>query len=178
MPLDFDRVRECGAEFDAAMTAAVGTRTPYSAEAARRFMNEEIEEFQDATSVTERVDAVIDALYYLSNAVARGGPPEWLFSVVSSLNAAITMIDLVPCFEIVHAANMSKFLLPGGFLRDGKWQKPPGFTPPDAALRVELDRQVAASRPQQLERQGALCCAVDPQLDRAVLVLGTVWPWA
>lgn len=50
--------------------------------------------------------------------------------------------QLEPGWDIVHKTNMAKFN--GGYRRaDGKWMKPPGWTPPD--LQAELDRQTQAA---------------------------------
>ncbi|MDX1545751.1 MAG: hypothetical protein R3247_02115 [Rhodothermales bacterium] len=51
-------------------------------------------------------------------------------------------LDDEPLLEEVDAANLRKFG-EGGYRRaDGKWMKPPGWTPPD--IRGVIDRQAAA----------------------------------
>jgi predicted HAD superfamily Cof-like phosphohydrolase len=71
----------------------------------------------DALAVaTEQADAMVDAMYYTYNAASKAG------------------IDLDPLFREVHAANERKRFPDGQFHRraDGKVEKPPGWTPPDA----------------------------------------------
>jgi predicted HAD superfamily Cof-like phosphohydrolase len=57
-------------------------------------------------------------------------------------------VDLEPFFAEVHRANMAKL---GGFRRaDGKWMKPPDWTPPDIegllAAKYGWSRATTSSR--------------------------------
>lgn len=91
------------------------------------FMDEEIQEFRDAKTLTEQADAMIDLIYFaLGTLVAMCVRPGVLW-------------------QLVHGANMSK-VWPDGKVRkrggDGKTMKPPGWTAPDAAIEREIARQL------------------------------------
>jgi len=130
--LSADRLIECGIEFHNAMSARV--KTPeYSEAHTRRMVADEKQESEEATSFWEFIDAIVDALLYLANAVARGGPRCYLDHSVARLSKSSKLLGLA--VEIVHTANMTKFSLPGGFIRDCKWQKPPTFAPYDIHLQ-------------------------------------------
>jgi predicted HAD superfamily Cof-like phosphohydrolase len=118
------------------MTEATKKETPYNIAHLRRMIFDELEEFEEATKPHEKVDALLDLLYYLANAVARGGPEELLERAVTNVNG---WVDVEPLFEIVHTANMSKFTLPGGHMKGDKWMKPPNFIPPDAEIARYLE---------------------------------------
>ncbi|HWF58813.1 MAG TPA: MazG nucleotide pyrophosphohydrolase domain-containing protein [Nitrospira sp.] len=55
-------------------------------------------------------------------------------------------IDMEPVFQEVHRSNLSKV---GGYKRaDGKWVKPPTYSPADVQSIVEVQReQLSAERP-------------------------------
>lgn len=59
-----------------------------------------------------------------------------------SVGTAIALgIDMVPIWDLVQSANMAKFG-PGSWKReDGKQMKPPGWTPPDEAIKQEIKNQ-------------------------------------
>jgi predicted HAD superfamily Cof-like phosphohydrolase len=81
-----------------------------------KLIQEEAEEFAQAVAdgdLVEMVDALCDLLYVTYGAAVDLG------------------VDLEPFFAEVHRSNMEKV---GGTRRaDGKWLKPPGWTPPDVA---------------------------------------------
>jgi predicted HAD superfamily Cof-like phosphohydrolase len=86
-------------------------------------VNEEAAEFQEAVKrgdLIETIDAMCDLMYVV-------------------LGAAVTFgIDLAPFFAEVHRSNMSKV---GGHKReDGKWVKPPTYSP--ANLAPTLAQQI------------------------------------
>ena len=89
------------------------------------WMEEEIGEFIEASSIEEQADAMIDLIYFaLGTLVEIGVRPQALF-------------------DIVHGANMRK-LWPDGrphYNSDSKVIKPAGWTDPEPLLRAELERQ-------------------------------------
>ena len=91
------------------------------------WMEEEVQEFRQAQTLTEQVDAMIDILYFaLGTLVEMGVKPESIFN-------------------IVHEANMSK-CFPDGKPRyrpsDGKVIKPPTWQDPAPKIEAELKRQI------------------------------------
>ena len=154
-------------------------------------VQDEMKELEDAKDEAERVDAVLDATYYILDhlgkfafeetvqvlRVSRTGKAqmecnnlesfawfveesirsqskwntdtEWSDSVKLLVDLAEKFVgglyelgvDPVPVWKLIHQANMTKFG-PGGYCReDGKWVKPPNFTPPDDLIRKEIARQ-------------------------------------
>lgn len=81
----------------------------------RKLIREEAFELMDAIEADDIIgiaDGIADLVY-----VAVGA-------------ALVYGIDMEPVFNEVHRANMTKFA-PGGYLNDnGKWCKPPDWTPP------------------------------------------------
>lgn len=85
---------------------------------------DELKELEEAKDVTEEVDALLDATYYILQHLSDTG------------------IDIKPIWKLIHTANMTKFG-PGGYLNEqGKWCKPKDFVPPDDDIRKEIDRQI------------------------------------
>jgi predicted HAD superfamily Cof-like phosphohydrolase len=87
-------------------------------------VNSEMIELAQAQTLTDQVDALLDAIYYIQD-------------------CAIKMnVDLDPLFEIVHAANMRK-VVDGKLIKDkkGKVCKPEGWYGPELELSEELKRQ-------------------------------------
>lgn len=91
----------------------------------RQMVNDEMEELEDATSITEQADALVDAMYYICDFAVRNG------------------INLDPIFDIVHTANMQK-VVNGKVIRreDGKILKPEGWEDPAPKLEAEMARQI------------------------------------
>ena len=91
----------------------------------REMVNDELDELDEAVTLDEEEDALLDAIYYLcSNAVKHGHNLDKLFS-------------------IVHSANMAK-IVDGKVIRrksDGKVIKPEGWVDPKPLLVKEIDRQ-------------------------------------
>jgi predicted HAD superfamily Cof-like phosphohydrolase len=88
-----------------------------------KMVMDELDELKEAKDETEEVDALLDATYYIFDHLAKTG------------------LDIRPVWKLIHEANMTKFG-PGGHRReDGKWCKPPNFTPPDDKIREEITRQ-------------------------------------
>lgn len=86
---------------------------------------EEIQEFQDAETIEDQADAMIDTIYLaLGTLVEMGIRPEKLF-------------------DIVHDANMSKLWEDGKprYREDGKVMKPPTWKNPEPLLHQEIIRQ-------------------------------------
>jgi len=90
------------------------------------WMREELEEFQQASSIHDQADAMVDLIYFaLGTLVEMGVRPGRLF-------------------DIVHEANMKK-LWPDGkvhYAADGKVIKHTSWQPPEPQLIQEIDRQV------------------------------------
>jgi len=90
-----------------------------------RLIAEELKELSESDSLESWADALADLVYVTVGAAVASG------------------IDLDGVFRVVHAANMRKFG-PGSARRaDGKWLKPPDWTPPD--IQKELQRQRASA---------------------------------
>lgn len=103
------------------------TGKPFSGKIDRRFIinmvSDELEELLEAKDEAEEVDALLDATYYILDHLAKTG------------------LDIRPLWTRIHQANMEKFG-PGGYMReDGKWMKPPNFTPPDDDIRRMIKEQ-------------------------------------
>ena len=83
------------------------------------WMREEIQEFLDARTIAEEVDALVDCLYFV-------------------IGTAVEMnVDLSEPFEMVHNANMQK-LFPDGkphYNQDNKVINPEGGVAPDEKIR-------------------------------------------
>jgi len=91
------------------------------------WMREEISELENAETLADQSDAVIDLIYFALGTLVEMG------------------VDGEPLFHIVHNINMKK-LWPDGKPRfresDHKVIKPEGWTGPEEALRKEIARQL------------------------------------
>lgn len=85
-----------------------------------KWMREELNEFESATTIPEQADAMVDLMYLaIGSLVEMGVPPGRVF-------------------ELVHAANMGK-RWPDGAARldgEGKVLKPPAWSSPDLAIEA------------------------------------------
>lgn len=92
------------------------------------WLQEEVDELREATSIMLQADAYIDLIYFAVGGLVEMG------------------IDPAPLWDIVHGANMAKIHPDGTVQRreDGKIIKPEGWVPPDAALVAEIERQINA----------------------------------
>ena len=91
---------------------------------------EEIDEFIEAKTLREMIDALIDIIYVTLDACVQLG------------------IKPAPFFEIIARNNLSK-VFPDGWMRTnerGKVIKPPSWIPPDAEIDKELARQMQGGR--------------------------------
>ena len=90
----------------------------------RKMVNDELTELDEAKTVVEQADALVDAIYYLCDCAVKHG------------------MNLDPLFRIVHAANMGK-VVNGKVLKreDGKVIKPEGWIDPNPALEAEIQKQ-------------------------------------
>ena len=89
------------------------------------WMQEELDEFRDATTVVDQADAMIDLMYFaLGTLVEMGVRPD-------------------PLFEIVQRANMGKLWEDGRPRYDatGKVIKPATWRDPGPQLEAEIERQ-------------------------------------
>lgn len=92
----------------------------------RKMVNDEIDELEEAETVHDQADALVDAIYYICDFAATHG------------------INLDPVFEIVHQANMQK-VVDGKVIHrgDGKILKPEGWEDPGPKVEEELQRQMS-----------------------------------
>ena len=128
---EWARVRLFHEKFGAPHPDAPTLLTPQRAKARADWMQEEIEEFLQATALVDQADAMIDLIYFaLGTLVEMGVPPDELFAVVQK-------------------ANMDKLWPDGKVHRreDGKVIKPAGWQPPEP----ELKRILAAMQNAQQE---------------------------
>jgi len=90
----------------------------------RQMVSDEMDELDDAETVVDQADALIDAIYYICDTAVRHG------------------MNLDNLFDIVHGANMTK-VINGKVLRrdDGKIMKPENWEPPEPKLAAEIRRQ-------------------------------------
>lgn len=97
---------------------------PERVKARTAWMQEEIEEFNEATTLDGQADAMVDLIYFaLGTLVEMGVKPDVLF-------------------DIVHEANMSKLWEDGKprFREDGKVIKPSTWIDPEPKLKEALER--------------------------------------
>jgi predicted HAD superfamily Cof-like phosphohydrolase len=90
------------------------------------WMKEEINEFENAKTIVDQADAMIDCMYFVLGTLVEMG------------------VDPEPLFDIVQAANMAK-LGPDGkpiYKPDGKVAKPKNWQPPEPLLEREIERQL------------------------------------
>ena len=97
-----------------------------------KMVNDELQELKDATDEAEQVDALLDAVYYIFDHLAKTG------------------LDIRPIWKLIHKANMTKFEK-GHKREDGKWMKPSDFVPPDDAIREEIFTQRSWTNSKPLE---------------------------
>jgi predicted HAD superfamily Cof-like phosphohydrolase len=92
------------------------------------WMQEELDEYKEASTVHDEADALIDALYFIFGTFVEMG------------------VNPAPLFDIVQKANMAK-LFPDGTVHrrpeDGKVIKPPDWVAPEPQLIEEITRQMA-----------------------------------
>ncbi len=90
----------------------------------RKMVNDEMDELEEATNITEQADALVDAIYYICDTAVRHG------------------MNLDPYFDIVHRANMQK-VVDGKVIRrdDGKIMKPDCWQDPAPFLDKETANQ-------------------------------------
>ena len=91
---------------------------------------EEVDEFIEAKSLREMIDALIDIIYVTLDACVQLG------------------LRPSPFFEIIARNNLSK-VFPDGWMRTnerGKVIKPSSWIPPDAEIDKELARQMQGGR--------------------------------
>ncbi|UKS25852.1 HAD family hydrolase [Paenibacillus sp. HWE-109] len=107
----------------------VGTvpqRLSASRKAARlAWMQEELNEYQEAATLEDEVDAMIDELYFVLGTLVEMG------------------VEPGPIFDIVHHANMSKVWSDGLVHKNefGKTIKPPEWQDPFDKISAEIRRQ-------------------------------------
>jgi energy-coupling factor transport system permease protein len=128
-------------------------RTNWTAEELVEFLyataNNDIESFRDM------VDGLLTSIITTESKILQKGEPveDVLVAQADALtdvnyfvqgSFVLLGVDPQPLFDIVQEANMAK-LFPDGKPRyresDGKIMKPPGWTPPEGRLKLEIERQ-------------------------------------
>lgn len=122
----WDAVREFHKAFGAPVADRPALLAPERVRFRADWLREETDELQEAQTLTDQADAVIDLIYFaLGTLVEMGVRPQKLF-------------------DIVHGANMAK-LWPDGTVHtrpeDGKVVKPPAWQDPEPLLEAAIHRQ-------------------------------------
>lgn len=108
-----------------------------------KLIYEEFQEFLKATNVTQAPDTSLSDTKFFAHGTeidpveTADALADLLYVVYGAAVAYGTNIDQV--FGAVHNSNMEKFGPGSGKNVDGKWLKPPGWTPPD--IKAILDAQ-------------------------------------
>jgi len=89
-----------------------------------RMVMDELKELEEAKDQAEQVDALLDAVYYILDHLAK------------------TRLDIRPIWSLIHLANMTKFEKGHKDPNSLKWIKPKDFTPPDDDIREEIKSQL------------------------------------
>lgn len=95
-----------------------------------KWMLEELNEFLEAETIYDQVDALIDLMYFAEGTFTQLG--------VRPHNA----------FKIVHQANMNKLDENGRpiYKEDGKIAKPKSWSPPEPLIKEDIERQLQAAQ--------------------------------
>ena len=90
----------------------------------RKMVDDELDELEQADTITKQADALVDAIYYICDCAIKHG------------------MNLDRLFEIVHTANMKK-VVNGKVVKrdDGKIMKPDDWKDPQDDMEREIDRQ-------------------------------------
>ncbi len=91
----------------------------------RKMVDDELDELEQADTITKQADALVDAIYYICDCAIKHG------------------MNLDRLFEIVHTANMKK-VVNGKVVKrdDGKIMKPDDWKDPQDDMEREIDRQL------------------------------------
>ena len=110
-----------GLDLPTTPTLMDATQTEFIAD----MVESEMEELQEATTVVDQADALVDAMYYICDCAVKMG------------------LDTDPVFALVHAANMRK-VTDGKLNKDdrGKVLKPEGWYGPEAEIEKEIQKQM------------------------------------
>lgn len=96
-----------------------------------KWMQEELDEYEEADTLEDEIDALIDGLYFnVGTLVMHGVKPDRIF-------------------EIVHKANMSKLWednKPRYRKEDGKVMKPPHWINPEPLIEREIEKQIGDAK--------------------------------
>jgi predicted HAD superfamily Cof-like phosphohydrolase len=104
--------------------------TPERKESRIKWMQEELDEYKEASTIYDEIDALIDILYFtVGTLVEHGVKPDPVFDIVQSANMRKLWSDGKPRFRE----------------EDGKIMKPPGWYAPEPLIEQEIDRQVMAA---------------------------------
>ncbi|NLL75107.1 MAG: HAD family hydrolase [Erysipelothrix sp.] len=123
MNKEWEAVKDFHDKFDHPVSETPVLMAKERAEKRYKWMLEEIDEFLEATDITEQADAMIDTIYFaLGTLVEMGVVPE-------------------PLFNIVQHANMSKLWEDGKphYNADGKTIKPEGWEDPHEKLKKAIE---------------------------------------
>ncbi|WP_222128604.1 HAD family hydrolase [Paenibacillus xylanexedens] len=128
MNVQYEKVREFHDKFGVPHTDKPAVMSAQRRTERYLYMSEELNEFDDAETVVDQADAMIDLIYLaLGTLVEIGVKPAVLF-------------------DIVHEANMSKVWPDGTVHYDpitNKVVKPPTFIRPEPLLQAEIERQMS-----------------------------------
>lgn len=94
-------------------------------------VQDELKELKEAKDDAEKVDALLDAVYYILSELAK------------------TRLDIRPIWKMIHMANMTKFKKGHKDPNTPKWIKPKDFVPPDDDIRLEIEHQ--RKHPEEVE---------------------------
>lgn len=99
--------------------------TPESKSFIIEMVKDELLELEEAETIEDEADALVDAIYYICDCAVKQG------------------IDLDKIFNIVHGANMQK-VENGKVIRrdDGKVLKPESWKDPQPLIKEEIERQL------------------------------------
>ena len=126
LELAYNAVRQFHLTFKQPAPERPAMLTPERVKARADWSAEEVQEFRDATTLTEQVDSALDRIYFaLGDLVEMGIEPSALFDLVQGANMAKVWPDGKPHFR-----------------EDGKVIKPEGWVSPDAAIEAEIARRV------------------------------------
>lgn len=94
---------------------------PEAVDFMRAMVISELDELEEAETVVDQADAMVDMIYYVCHCALKNG------------------IDLDRIFELVHEANMRKLIDGKPILGErGKVVKPAGWVGPEEAIREHL----------------------------------------
>ncbi|NQX63429.1 HAD family hydrolase [Paenibacillus qinlingensis] len=125
LKLAFDAVKKFHETFEHPVGASPQRLSAQRKAARLAWMQEELNEFEEAATLEDEVDAMIDELYFVLGTLVEMG------------------VEPGPIFDIVQHANMSKVWPDGKVHKNemGKTIKPPHWEDPFDKIRTEIQKQ-------------------------------------